>query len=447
MKGDSKMRFVELYIAALIMWSMDYIMGRILFENNSKPDYKKVIPIILIVSTLVTLINVANTEIFGGIMKIILIYILIYHFYMIIFNKTSSQILVGSLILYLTLFISETITAIFISFIFYLLDNQSMEILKNTILINIIITTISYLIIKKNEKKLIILIKNSNSNAKSGIFMTILILVTISLLVFKIPLSNWSLNIEFMLTMLFLLCFILIGFYMLKQKADIQKTTAMYQQLVDYSDITNNLLEEYRVISHEQKNHLLIIRGMLDETNKELVDYVDNLLDKQVGFKYEWIGDLNHLPLSGLKGLINYKLMEMEALGIVTDVSISKEVLKTKLNKLSTKQKDNLYSIMGVYLDNAIQAAKDSKKKEISLEVYKEKRNVIVVLANTYKGKIEINKIDNYGYSTKGKNHGVGLHIVKRIIEEETIFTQSRDLFDEYYIQKLVINLYQIKGK
>lgn len=234
---------------------------------------------------------------------------------------------------------------------------------------------------------------------------------------------------------------------MIKQDSDIQKTTAMYQQLVDYSDITNNLLEEYRVISHEQKNHLLIIRGMLDETNKELVDYVDNLLDKQVGFKYEWIGDLNHLPLSGLKGLINYKLMEMEALGIATDVSISKEVLKTKLNKLSTKQKDNLYSIMGVYLDNAIQAAKDSKKKEISLEVYKEKKNIIIVLANTYKGKIELDKLDNYGYSTKGKNRGVGLYIVKRIIEEETIFTQSRDLFDEYYIQKLVINLYQIKGK
>ena len=435
------MRFVELYIVTLIMWSMDYIMGRILFENNSKPDYKKVIPIILIVSTLVTLINVANTEIFGGIMKIILIYILIYHFYMIIFNKTSSQILVGSLILYLTLFISETITAIFISFIFYLLDHQSMEILKNTILINIIITTISYIIISKNRKMLLSLIHNSKFEFRNGIMLVLLVLLTTTILLFKIPLSNWSLNVEFILTMLLLLCFVLIGFYMLKQKADIQKTTAMYQQLVDYSDITNNLLEEYRVISHEQKNHLLIIRGMLDETNKELVDYVDNLLDKQVGFKYEWIGDLNHLPLSGLKGLINYKLMEMEALGIVTDVSISKEVLKTKLNKLSTKQKDNLYSIMGVYLDNAIQAAKDSKKKEISLEVYKEKRNVIVVLANTYKGKIEINKIDNYGYSTKGKNHGVGLHIVKRIIEEETIFTQSRDLFDEYYVQKLKIKL------
>ena len=441
------MRFLELYVATLIMWSMDYIIGRILFESNNKPDYKKVIPIILIVSTLVTLINVANTEVFGGIIKIALIYILIYHFYMIIFNKTSSQILVGSLILYLVLFISETIIAIFISIIFYLLDHQSMEFLKNTIFINIIITTISYIIISKNRRMLLNLIHNSKFEFRNGIMLVLLVLLTTTILLFKIPLSNWSLNIEFILTMLLLLCLVLIGFYMIKQKADIQKTTAMYQQLVDYSDITNNLLEEYRVISHEQKNQLLIIRGMLDESNKELVDYVDNLLEQRAKPKYEWIGDLNHLPLSGLKGLINYKLIEMDALGIATDVSISKEVLKTKLNKLSTKQKDNLYSIMGVYLDNAIQAAKDSKRKEISLEIYKEKRNVIVVLANTYKGKIELDKLDNYGYSTKGKHHGVGLHIVKRIIEEEPIFSQSRDLFDNYYIQKLVINLHQVRGK
>ena len=435
------MSFLGLYIATLIMWSMDYIIGRILFESNNKPDYKKVILIILIVSTLVTLINVANTEVFGGIIKIALIYILIYHFYMIIFNKTSSQILVGSLILYLVLFISETIIAIFISIIFYLLDHQSMEFLKNTIFINIIITTISYIIISKNRRMLLNLIHNSKFEFRNGIMLVLLVLLTTTILLFKIPLSNWSLNIEFILTMLLLLCLVLIGFYMIKQKADIQKTTAMYQQLVDYSDITNNLLEEYRVISHEQKNQLLIIRGMLDESNKELVDYVDNLLEQRAKPKYEWIGDLNHLPLSGLKGLINYKLIEMDALGIATDVSISKEVLKTKLNKLSTKQKDNLYSIMGVYLDNAIQAAKDSKRKEISLEIYKEKRNVIVVLANTYKGKIELDKLDNYGYSTKGKHHGVGLHIVKRIIEEEPIFSQSRDLFDDYYVQKLKIKL------
>ena len=436
------MKFLELYIATLVMWSMDYVMGCILFEYKEKPQHKKLIPIILIVSLLVTLINIANTKIFGGIIKIILIYITIYCFYSYLFNKNSSQTLVGSLILYLALFISEVIVAIIISGVLYFLKYPSMVFLKNTIFINCIITFLSYSIIKLNRKKLLTLVYNSNFEFKSGFVISILILITTTILLFKIPLSNWNLNMEFLLTMLLLLCFTLIGFLMLKQKADIQKTTSMYQKLAAYSDITNELLEDYRVISHEQKNQLLVIRSLLDDNSpQELVDYVDGLLDKKVGFKYEWIGDLNYLPLPGLKGLINYKLIEANSLKINTNISISKDIDKLKLNKLSSKQKDELYSIIGVYLDNAIQAAKESNKKEVSLEIYKEEEKIVTVIANTYNGKIEMEKLDNYGYTTKGKNHGVGLHLVKKIIENEVIYSQSRSLFEDYYVQKLIIDL------
>lgn len=54
-------------------------------------------------------------------------------------------------------------------------------------------------------------------------------------------------------------------------------------------------------------------------------------------------------------------------------------------------------------------------------------------------------KLDNYGYTTKGKNHGVGLHLVKKIIENEVIYSQSRSLFEDYYVQKLIIDLSGIK--
>ena len=47
-------------------------------------------------------------------------------------------------------------------------------------------------------------------------------------------------------------------------------------------------------------------------------------------------------------------------------------------------------------------------------------------------------------YTTKGKNHGVGLHLVKRILEVESIYSQSRELFDKYYVQKLIINLEEL---
>ena len=112
---------------------------------------------------------------------------------------------------------------------------------------------------------------------------------------------------------------------------------------------------------------------------------------------------------------------------------------------MSIKQKDELYSIIGVYLDNAIQAAKESNKKEVSLESYKENEKIAIVIANTYNGKIDFEKLDNYGYTTKGKNHGVGLHLVKKIIENEVIYSQSRSLFEDYYVQKLIIDLSGIK--
>lgn len=435
------MKLVELSISTIIMWIMCYIIGRHLFEEKSKPNYKKAIIAILLASILVFLINQADPKIFGGIVKIIIIYGILYSFYSILFNKTSSQILTGSIIVYLTLVISETLVAIILSIFFHFLQSGSMTVLKNTIFINSFIMGISYILIMKFRGKYIPLIKNSSYGKKSGITIVVIILLTIAILFFRIPLSNWTFNIEFITTMILLLCFTLIGIIVLRQKAEITKTKTMYQQLASYSDITNGLLEDYRIISHEHKNQLSIIRGMIDESNRKLIEYVDGLLDKKSSIKYEWVNQLNYLPLSGLKGLINYKLIEMKSQNINTAIIISKEISKVKLNKLSMRQQDNLYSIIGIYLDNAIQAAIESKKKEVSLEIYKEGKAIKIVLANTYKGKINVDKIDDYGYTTKGKNRGTGLHIVKGILNDERMFSQTRTIIEGYYVQELKIDL------
>lgn len=439
------MKFLELYIGGIILWTVFYLIGRILFEETEKPNYIKLVPIIMLFSYILAHINYVNSEILNGIIKIICVYSLYCTFYKIIFKKELSKVLVASLILYLCLCASEVVIAIIASIVLATF-HESLAFLKNTIFINTIISLTEILIISLSKQKLIPYVKNSKLNRKSSLIIILVLLVTLALLIFKIPINKWKFNTEFIIMMLILLFFCIIGLIIVKQNSDIQKTTSMYQKLVDYSDITNGLLEDYRVISHEQKNQLLVIRSMLDDnSSQELVDYVDGLLDKKVGFKYEWIGELNHLPLSGLKGLINYKLIEAHTLDININISISKDVNNSNLNSLSTTQKDELYSIMGVYLDNAIQAAKESNKKEVSLEIYKENEKIVIIIANTYNGKIEMEKLDNYGYTTKGKNHGVGLHLVKKIIENEVIYSQLRSLFEDYYVQKLIIDLSGIK--
>ena len=440
------MKFLEVFIDSVIMWIAAYFVGRMLFEEKNKPNVFKIIIIVIVFSILLACLNIINSEILGGTVKIICVYSLQCLFYRMVYKKSSSKTMVVSLILYLCLCASEIIIALIASI---LLNNahSSLEFLKNTIVINVLISILILIIVNIGKKKLIIFVEHSDLKGRDNQIIILVVLITLALLGFKIPVSNWKLNIEFIITMILLLSFCIIGIFMLKQRADIQRTTSMYQQLAEYSNITNNVLEEYRVVTHEHKNQLLVIRSMLENNDKEINDYVDNLLEKREGIKYKWIGELNHLPLSGLKGLINYKILEMEDLKLNKIITISNEVAKIKLEKLSINQKDNLYSIIGVYLDNAIQAANESKEKEINIEIYKEKKELIIIIANTYKGKIEIEKIDNYGYTTKGKKHGIGLYIVKNIIQSEPIFNSEKYLLDNYFVQEIKIDLKQINKK
>ena len=376
------------------------------------------------------------------------VYTLFCIFYRINFSNDWTKVFIGALILYLCLSVAEVLTAIFASLILALFG-QSLEFLKNTIIINILISSLEFTIVYALKNYLKVFIDNTNTNNKfRNLMILIIILITLALLIFKVPVSNWKLNYDFFVTMIILLLFCIVGIFMIKQNSDIQKTSDMYQQVVKYSNTTNKVLEDYRMINHEHKNQLSIIRQMVSNENAELIEYIDSLIDKKNIQKYKWVAELNKLPSNGLKGLINYKFIEMEDSGISSMVTISKEASNVKLEKkLTTIQKDHLYSICGVYLDNAIEAAIKSKTKEISIDVYKEKKDLILIIANTYKGTIDLEKIDNYGYTTKGKNHGVGLHIVKSILNEDSLFSQSRKLIDKYYVQELRIHTDRLKNR
>lgn len=428
------MKLIELFIGCLTLAIFCLLAGKILLKSDKIKLIIKILSII-IVAVITTLLNIYITDS----IKILVLYITFCLYYKIVFKKHFSEAISTGFLVYISLFMAEIIVDLFIMFIITTFKIGTMDIMKNNILGNFLICAAGLGFIYIFRNKLRQLVKNSDFTEKNSILMTFIIIFIIALLWIRTPLREWKLDITLFITMLILLGFCIIGIYLLKQRGITKKTTKMYQELVKYSDITNSVLEDYRMVSHEHKNQLSIIRGMVDNKNKELLDYLDKLMEKRNNIKYQWVGMLNYLPLSGLRGLINYKLIEMENLKLNKSIYISPEVSKVKLNKLSTNQKDELYSIIGVYLDNAIYAANQTKEKELSLEVFKEKNELVFILANSYSNYIDLKKIDDYGYTTKGKNHGVGLHIVKKIIDKENIFYQKRNVFKDYYIQELRI--------
>ena len=98
----------------------------------------------------------------------------------------------------------------------------------------------------------------------------------------------------------------------------------------------------------------------------------------------------------------------------------------------------DLCRIVGILLDNAIEAAEKCTKKIINIKLINErkaKRNVIII-ENTYKEKnLDIDKLFEKGSSTKTKEsttHGLGLWTVRKILKSNNnlnLYTAKNELF------------------
>ena len=188
---------------------------------------------------------------------------------------------------------------------------------------------------------------------------------------------------------------------------------------------------------HENKNQLILIRDMV-KNNKKAYDYINGILKDDFVLEDKWIGQLVNIPKGGLKGLLYYKLITIEKNNLNFCVDISKNA-KSKLQKIEKDQLKDISHIIGIYIDNAIESSIKSKKKMFTLEIYCIKKELNIVITNSFDEKIEISKINTKGYSTKGKGRGKGLYFVSKIKEKNPNIKTKTNIINEYFVQRIII--------
>ena len=200
-------------------------------------------------------------------------------------------------------------------------------------------------------------------------------------------------------------------------------------------------VEKQRILRHETKNAFLSIKAQLTDKaeTKDIINYIDSILEDDVKIKNEEYAKFKYLPVNGIKGLCYYKIQEAENRNIKVSINISSRIKKSSLSKLSVKEIKELGKILGVYLDNAIEASVKSDDKKLGFEAYLIDDKVKIIISNTYKGELAKEKIGNVTYSTKGKNRGHGLLLVKEIVSNNKMFDIDTEITDSLYIQSLTI--------
>ena len=116
----------------------------------------------------------------------------------------------------------------------------------------------------------------------------------------------------------------------------------------------------------------------------------------------EYVEVLKHIPKGGLKGLLYYKIALAKSKNVNIVIEISSKVT-SRMKKLPESKLRQIGIIIGIYLDNAIEAAESSKKKQITLEIYEINDDIVFVISNTYNKMLAIKDMNKKGYTTKVK--------------------------------------------
>lgn len=314
-------------------------------------------------------------------------------------------------------------------------ESLSGSIISNFSVLGImIILTVS---IRKPLKKLI----NYNlSTNKKIIVMSSITLVMLAIFFYNL-IKTFEFNnniITYLVIIVMLICILL---YLFKQKIENEKISKKYDELLDVMKSYESDIEEQRTLRHETKNEFATIKCKLQdkENNKTIIEYIDSVIGEKEKAGSTKYSKFKYLPSNGLKGFFYYKFIEAEKKGINVSINISKQIENSFLKDIETKDFKDLARIIGVYLDNAIEASSTSEDKKLGIEMYLIKEKIEIIITNTFNNEINLDKIGKESFSTKGKHRGHGLLLVNKILSENNKFEAKNEIRGNIYIQSLKI--------
>lgn len=416
-----------------------YIISKLLNKSFNFNNPKNYIFVVLLI-----VVNVANFLYFDDLVRIVVSTIFISIANYLIFNETLNRTVVSTITEQLLMFISEIIYAVCLIKLLDVNGNSLISEYYGTLISVLFISAIAIILINvKIIKKFLLKIVNGSNKLKSS-YLTASALLLILIMNILLVTVYHDVNIE---------TIILVNFVFIIMCACI-----LYKNLVDGSNIVKmqvenkallNNLEEYekmldyqRVANHENKNQLLIVRSLLKENeNSDALNYVNEVLDDKKDDNDVLFGRAKKIPSGGLQGIVYQKMLVMNDKNIKPILDVSNSVKKFKLENLDTKLNYDICRIVGVFLDNSIEETEKLDEREIMLSMYEQNNDLVIEISNKFKNVPDLERLEEKGYSTKGKGHGYGLSLVNDIVNNNNQIINEKGITRNIFTQKLIIKM------
>ena len=229
-------------------------------------------------------------------------------------------------------------------------------------------------------------------------------------------------NFGSILSSIVFISLLLTFFAMNSHKVQMEKEIALKQKkfeqkhLQNYTDEIVGLYNEIRGFRHDYAGMLVSMQMAIDSGNLQEIDRVYNEVlvkanHKLRSDKYTYF-DLNNIEDSALRSLVAQSIVYARNNGVEFTLEVKDTITKLPIELL------DLVRIMSVLLNNAVEGSADSYKKQMEVAVIKMETETVIVIQNSCKMTMTPSgDLFSLGFSTKGRNRGVGLNNVKELLD------------------------------
>ena len=198
--------------------------------------------------------------------------------------------------------------------------------------------------------------------------------------------------------------------------ASLFQNSKLMNEMTEQLEDANNLVETLRAFNHEFMNKLHVILGYLETDH--IAEAKEYLLQSSMGSSRS-ISQISRLIThQGVAAIIIGKAIRAAELDIALNL-----VPESYCIQLTAGIPSNVYvTILGNLLQNAIEELNscDHILKEIQLTVFIDQDSTYISVLDTGRGMSRelVDRITEYGISTKGPGHGTGLYLVQNLVNE-----------------------------
>ncbi|MCZ0703977.1 two-component system sensor histidine kinase AgrC [Natronobacillus azotifigens] len=223
-----------------------------------------------------------------------------------------------------------------------------------------------------------------------------------------------------------------------KKENSIKQKEMEREQLFQYMQSLEHVNRDMQNFRHDYKNILLTMQGYMNENDMEgLKHYFDECIMKveENSLHHTYIyNQLDHIKLVELKGILSSKILYAEELGVQVNIEIPNLIDQVDMNII------DLTRLVGILMDNALESSSDMEDAQVNLALLKKNDSFLLILENRVDVEfMNIEKLFQAGYSTKGKNRGRGLSNVRSIVHRYPNIMMNTRVENSYFIHEIEI--------